>query len=149
MSSKLALPFGAGMMDHLIWIGRAAVDDRTIAVRLELFGWSVFCGAQRREKFLFIPGSEQHVIAPVGVRVFDSVLRKLSSLFDGGCAGHVAEAARMRTADRNVKSPVGKAFVNKVILSDDGGSVPETDLLISWLVKVGLQSTGSGDGNLV
>src|SRR5436189_5070455 len=104
MSSKLALPFRAGMTDHLIWIGRAAVDDRTIAVRLELFGWSVFCGAQGREKFLLIPGSEQHVITPVGVGIFDSIFCKLRSLLVGCGAGHVAKAACVRSSARNIKS---------------------------------------------
>src|SRR5712692_6235244 len=48
-----------GMADDLVRVGGAAINDRPIAVGLELLARRVLGGAQRGKKLLFIPRAEQ------------------------------------------------------------------------------------------
>jgi hypothetical protein len=101
--SELAPAAGSGMGDDLIGVGGAALNHRAIAVRLELLAGRVFRTAQRSQKFVLIPGAQQDVITPLGVRVRDPVIFQLRILFDGRGAGNITEPTGVGAADGDIE----------------------------------------------
>ena len=84
---QFPLPRRIGMADDLVRVGRAAIDHGAIAVGFKLLARRVLGGAQRGKKLLFVPRSEQNVIAPLCIRVFDAVCGELRPLLDSRRAG--------------------------------------------------------------
>ena len=124
------LPLRVRVTNDLVGISGGAIHHRAIAIALQFRARRVFRRAQRGQKPFFFPRPQQNVIAPFGIRVFDAILRQLRSLFDGGRAGHITEPARMRTAHRDVERPVRQAFINEIVLGNDGGRMPHANAVV-------------------
>ena len=122
---EFPLTGGIGMANGLVGIGGGTVDDGAIAVGFQLMLRGLFGCPERGEEAFFIPATEQHVVAPFGIRIGDAVLFEQRSHFDGGGAGHVTEAAGVRAADGDVEGPVRQAFVDEVVGLNGGRHVPE------------------------
>src|ERR1043165_7846003 len=112
-------------MNHLIRVSGAAINHRAIAVRLETIGRRTFGTPQRSQELAFIPRTQQDVITPFRVRVFDAVLLQLRPLLDGGGTRHVTEPAGVGAADGGIEGPIREAFVNEVVWRDERGGAPE------------------------
>ena len=127
MHGQLALSRGVGMMNDLVGVGGAAIDDGAVPIGLEARGRRALGGAERGEKFCLVPRAQEQVIAPLCIRVLDTEPGKGGRLLDRRRTGDIAEAASVGATHSDIESPIGEAFVNEVVLRNENWGVPHSN----------------------
>ena len=128
---QFALTHRVRVPDNLVRVRRAAIDHGAVAVGFELRARGMLRRPERGEELVLVPRSEQDVIAPLDIRVFDPVFSQLRGLLDGRDARHITESARVRAPHRHIERPIRQALVNEVVLRDDSRRVPQSDSAIN------------------